>query len=161
MCLLSPMPWLMVISWSPLLPSLFTLPALSSVLMTEGLFSTSSSHFSLGQPEIMILKSLRWFIQRRRRLGPCGSSLDNGFHAGSQASTNEQFKSHRWKEARTDSLLSIRVRTPAKKRSLCSASESCRTASPVLWRGWREPLLVIYLYFKTALQRWHLLIRSE
>lgn len=92
---------------------------LHTLLLMAGGFS---SHFSLGQPEITILKSLDWFTRL-----PMWLFFGQWVPAGSWASTNEQFKSHRWKQARPDSLHSIQVtpseRALVKTRSLCSMSE--------------------------------------
>lgn len=47
----------------------FLLHFVGSLLFNDRrLFPTFSSHFSLGQPEIMILKSLRWFIHWKEGL---------------------------------------------------------------------------------------------
>lgn len=67
----------------PLSPELrFHIPAVAQTFYTSCalcflMAEAFSSHFSLGQPEITILKFLCWFIRCRRGVGPCG--LDNGF----------------------------------------------------------------------------------
>lgn len=86
-----------LLSWPPLVPLLsFTWTLLSpescfhtpqccigfffySLLFNvRRLCSTFSSHFSLGQPEIMMPKSLCWFIHCRRGVGPCRSPWTMG-----------------------------------------------------------------------------------
>lgn len=150
-------------TWTPLSPeSHFQIPAVAkafyspcaclSCLMMEGL----SSHFSLEQPDITIIKFFYWFIQCRRACGPYCSSLDNGFL---QVCKHSLMNSLKVTDGRMPDLThysrskSIRVRATVKTRSLCTIFESYHQPHAES-RMERVASLVINLYFKAALQRY-------
>lgn len=111
---------------------------LHTLLLMVGGFS---SHFSLGQPEITILKSLDWFIRCRRGVCPCGSSLDSGFL---QVRGHPLMNSLKVTDGSRPDLTHytqsklLQVREPWWRRDRYAACQSCHPASLTLWRGWRE-----------------------
>lgn len=116
----------------------------------------------------MILKSLCWFMQHRGQLGLAWVLFGRWVPAGSQESANEQFKSHRLKEAKPDSLLLIQV-NPSEKRGVdeivmqlvWELSPSQPLALKRTERIASVVICLLFFFFKAALQRWYLVMRSK